>query len=59
MLSSKEIQFILSLISEKYGFGYSNAEERDVKVGQLQAKLSIMLEMTIIKTQEKKHVLDS
>ena len=43
-LTSKEIHFILGLMQEKYGFGYSDAEEDGIKVGQLQAKLSIMME---------------
>jgi len=45
MLTSKEIMIILSLMKEKYGFGYSAAEEGEIKVGALQAKLSIMLEV--------------
>ena len=45
MLTSEEIMFILNLIEQKYGFGYSDAEERGVKVGALQAKLSIMMEV--------------
>ncbi len=44
-LTSKEIYFILGLMREKYGFGYSDAKEGEIKVGQLQAKLSIMLEL--------------
>lgn len=40
MLTTEEILFILELLQEKYGFGYSE----DPKIGQLQAKLSIMLE---------------
>lgn len=39
-LTAKEIQLILGALREKYGFGYSKVEG----VGQLQAKLSIMLE---------------
>lgn len=41
MLSSTEIQYILSLIAEKEGPGYSNSEN----VAKLQGKLSLMLEM--------------
>lgn len=41
MLTVEEIQRLLELISEKYGFGYSN----EPGVGALQAKLSIMQEM--------------
>ena len=44
MLTSKEIMFILNLMQGKYGFGYSDAEEGEIKVGALQAKLSIMME---------------
>ena len=44
MLTSKEIMFILNLMKDKYGFGYSDAEEGEIKVGALQAKLSIMME---------------
>jgi hypothetical protein len=44
-LTSKEIGVILKSLQEKYGFGYSNAEEDGVKIGQLQAKLSIMAEV--------------
>ena len=40
-LSSKEIMLILESLSAKYGIGYSSIKE----VGQLQAKLSIMLEI--------------
>ena len=47
ILSSKEIHFILMLIQEKYGFGYSDVETDDVKVGALQAKLSVMLEVAV------------
>jgi hypothetical protein len=43
-LTSKEIGVILQSLQEKYGFGYSNAEENGVKIGQLQAKLSVMAE---------------
>ena len=41
MLTKKEILFILDLIKEKHGPGYS--DNRDV--GILQAKLSIMLDL--------------
>ena len=47
VLTSKEIGIILKSLQEKYGFGYSNAEEDGVKVGQLQAKLSVMAEVAI------------
>jgi hypothetical protein len=36
---------LLKVLEEKYGFGYSDVVENDVKIGALQAKLSIMLEM--------------
>ena len=39
--SSKQIQFLLSLMREKYGSGYAD----DPEVAALQARLSIMLEM--------------
>ena len=39
-LTIEEILFLLDLISEKHGSGYSGEPE----VGKLQAKLSIMLE---------------
>jgi hypothetical protein len=44
-LTSAEIGVILKSLQEKYGFGYSNAEENGVKIGQLQAKLSVMAEV--------------
>lgn len=40
LLSPKEIRLILGALAEKYGAGYSDEKA----VGQLQAKLSIMLE---------------
>lgn len=40
-LTTKELQLILEALQEKYGFGYSAIKE----VGQLQAKLSIMLDV--------------
>lgn len=40
MLTRDEIKLILELIAEKYGPGYSDIPS----VGQLQAKLSIMLQ---------------
>ena len=42
LLTADEIRLILNLIADKYGSGYS--EEPDI--GKLQAKLSIMLEMS-------------
>jgi hypothetical protein len=48
-LTHDEILLILDALSAKYGIGYS-----DVKaVGQLQAKLSIMLEMAATAAQKK------
>jgi len=44
-LTSEEIGLILNLLQEKFGHGYSSAEEGNVKIGQLQAKLSIMAEV--------------
>lgn len=41
MLTSREIELLLGLLSEKYGFGYSCIKE----IGVLQAKLSIMGEI--------------
>ncbi len=46
--------FILTLMQDKYGFGYSDAEEGTVKVGVLQAKLSVMLESSLQKALLKK-----
>ena len=43
MLTSKEIRLILEALCEKYGPGYSD----EPGVGALQAKFSIMLEMTV------------
>lgn len=40
MLTAHEISLILEALSAKYGHGYSDIKE----VGQLQAKLSIMLQ---------------
>ena len=40
-LTSAQILFILDLISEKHGKGYSD----DPEIGKLQARLSIMLEI--------------
>ena len=40
MLTADEIQLVLEALKDKYGPGYSGVKE----VGQLQAKLSIMLE---------------
>ena len=47
VLTSKEIGVILKILQEKYGLGYSDAEEDGVRVGTLQAKLSIMAEVAI------------
>jgi hypothetical protein len=44
-LTAKEISLILSLIQEKFGHGYSSVEQDGVKIGALQAKLSIMCEV--------------
>ena len=44
-LTSEEIGVILQALQEKFGFGYSNAVERGVVIGRLQAKLSIMAEV--------------
>lgn len=41
ILSKQEILFILELMRQKFGFGYSDAPG----VGALQAKLSILMEM--------------
>jgi len=41
ILTVEDIRFILTLMREKYGPGYSD----DPQAGALQAKLSIMLEM--------------
>lgn len=48
-LTSQEIAIILEALSAKYGFGYSSVKE----VGQLQAKLSIMAEVTAKREAEK------
>lgn len=40
ILTTEEIQLILSLLTEKYGRGYAD----DKAVARLQGKLSIMLE---------------
>lgn len=50
LLTKEEIVLILTLLREKYGFGYSDTEEDGVKVGALQAKLSIMLEVVSKRT---------
>ncbi len=39
-LTLEQMQFLLNLISEKYGFGYSVKEVDGVKIGALQAALS-------------------
>ena len=41
LLTEKEIRYILDLIAEKEGFGYSKNKE----IGSLQVKLSTMLQM--------------
>jgi len=46
-LTSREIRFILNLMQEKYGFGYSDAVENEIQVGSLQAKLSVLLELAL------------
>ena len=46
-LTSKEIYFILHLMQEKYGSGYSQVEEDGIRVGALQAKLSMMMEAAV------------
>ena len=46
-LTSNEIYFILNLMQEKYGFGYSDAVEGEIRVGALQAKLSVLLELAL------------
>jgi hypothetical protein len=47
MLTYEEIMAILTLVEEKYGCGYAptDAEINGVKIGPLQAKLSIMAEV--------------
>jgi hypothetical protein len=42
-LSAREIQIVLEALRTKYGPGYA----ADKEVGQLQAKLSIMLEVRV------------
>jgi hypothetical protein len=42
-LTTAEIQLILEALSAKYGMGYSDKPE----VGRLQAKLSIMQQMSV------------
>ena len=51
-LTADEIRLIFELIEEKYGFGYSDVPE----VGQLQAKLSIMLEMVTKREEALKRI---
>ena len=46
-LTSKEVHFILNLMQEKYGFGYSDAVEGEIRVGARQAKLSVLLELAL------------
>ncbi len=45
MLSSDQISYLLLLLSEKHGPGYSDKTVENVSIGTLQAALSIMLEM--------------
>jgi hypothetical protein len=47
MLTSKEIGVILEALRTQYGFGYSDAVVDGVKIGALQAKLSVMAEMAM------------
>lgn len=42
-LEADEIRIILAALQEKYGLGYAD----DLNVSQLQAKLSIMLEVAV------------
>jgi len=46
-LTSKKIYFILNLMQEKCGFGYSDAVDGEIRVGALQAKLSVLLELAL------------
>ncbi len=45
LLTSDQIQFLLSLIKDKYGQGYSDAEVDGVKVGVVQVALSVGLQL--------------
>ena len=45
MFTSEELGVMMEALQAKYGFGYSDAVERGVKIGALQAKLSVMAEM--------------
>lgn len=49
MLSSEQIQYLMLLIREKHGPGYSRRVIGNVEIGTLQASLSIMLEIAIKK----------
>ncbi len=42
MLTKKQIAYLLQLLAEKHGHGYSDAEVDGVKIGVLQAALSVM-----------------
>jgi len=48
-LTKAELQFFLELIAHRYGFGYSDEKAeclgKEIGVGQLQAKLSMMVEV--------------
>ncbi len=47
MLDEKEIRFILSLVSDKYGWGYTDKVENGFNIGMFQAKLSVMLQVQV------------
>jgi hypothetical protein len=51
ILSSKQILVILDALEKQYGMGYSTEESNGVKIGQLQAHLSIMLEVALKREQ--------
>jgi hypothetical protein len=57
MLTESEIGYLLQLLAEKHGFGYSQdhveGDRGPVKVGALQAKLSLMLEVAHKMAAEK------
>jgi len=52
-IKSDEIRIILKALEEKYGFGYSEIKE----VGQLQAKLSILLEASVRNEEKILHAI--
>jgi hypothetical protein len=52
-LTAKEISVILQALENKYGLGYSTKEDFGVKIGALQAKLSLMAELAIEKATIK------